>query len=48
MIKCLGEEGPAAVDLHQGQVIQLKQKTSERRKFGLQKTNLTEQTLVSQ
>lgn len=26
MIKCLGEEGPAAVDLHQGQVIQLKQK----------------------
>lgn len=47
-IKCLGEEGPTAVDLHQGQVIQLKQKASEQRKFGLQKTNLTERTLVSQ
>lgn len=31
MIKCLGEEGPTAVDLHQGQVIQLKQKASESR-----------------
>lgn len=31
VIEGLGEEGPTGVDLHQGQVIQLKQNVSEQR-----------------